>query len=147
MESDPLSGFAWPLSYHADINLIRNDGSDARVVWELNRCSHFITLGRAYAITNDDKLSDAFFRQFDSWREQNPVARGVNWNCAMEVALRAMNLLGAFALFLRARQMDEIALKEFLKTLDQHGAHIQRNLEFSHIATSNHYLVDVVGLL
>src|SRR4029079_1639878 len=48
---DPLSGFAWPLSYHADMNLIRNDGSDARVVWELNRCAHFITLGRAYAIT------------------------------------------------------------------------------------------------
>ena len=144
---DPLSGFDWPLSYHAEINLIRNDGSDARVVWELNRCAHFITLGRAYAITNDDKLSDAFFRQLDSWRGQNPVARGVNWNCAMEVALRAMNLLGAFALFLRAPQMDEVALKEFLKTLDQHGAYIRRNLEFSHIATSNHYLADVVGLL
>jgi Heparinase II/III-like protein/Heparinase II/III N-terminus len=144
---DPLSGFDWPLSYHADINLIRNDGSDARVVWELNRCAHFITLGRAYAITNDDKLSGAFFRQLDSWREQNPVARGVNWNCAMEVALRAMNLLGAFALFLRAPQMDEIGLKRFLQTLDQHGAHIRRNLEFSHIATSNHYLADVVGLL
>ncbi len=144
---DPLSGFDWPVSYHADINLIQNDGSDARVVWELNRCAHFITLGRAYAITNDDRISEAFFRQLESWREQNPVARGVNWNCAMEVALRAMNLLGAFALFLRAPQMNEIALKEFLKVIDQHGAHIQRNLEFSHIATSNHYLADVVGLL
>lgn len=144
---DPLSGFTWPQTYHADINLLRNDGSDARVVWELNRCAHFITLGRAYAITSDDQISEAFFRQLNSWRAQNPVARGVNWNCAMEVALRAMNLLGAFALFLRAPQMDEVVLKEFLKTIDQHGAHIQRNLEFSHIATSNHYLADVVGLL
>src|SRR5205807_1177876 len=75
------------------------------------------------------------------------VARGVNWNCAMEVALRAMNLLTAFELFLRAPQMDELALKELLKTFDQHGAHIQRNLEFSHLATSNHYLADVAGLL
>jgi len=144
---DPLSGFSWPLDYHADINLIRNDGSDARVVWELNRCAHFITLGRAYAMTNDDKISEAVFRQLESWRKQNPVGRGVNWNCAMEVALRVMNLLGAFALFLYAPQMDELVLKEFLKTIDQHGAHIQRNLEFSHIATSNHYLADVVGLL
>ncbi|HSQ23184.1 MAG TPA: alginate lyase family protein [Pyrinomonadaceae bacterium] len=144
---DPLSGFSWPLDYHADINLMRNDGSDARVAWELNRGAHFITLGRAYAITDDDKISEAFFRQLAGWREQNPVARGVNWNCAMEVALRAMNLLGAFALSLHAPQMDEIALKEFLKTFDQHGAHIQRHLEFSHIATSNHYLADVVGLL
>src|SRR3989442_6144516 len=111
---DPLSGFSWPLDYHADINLIRNDGSDARVVWELNRLSHFITLGRAYAITNDDTFSKEFFQQLKDWRAQNPVAHGVNWNCAMEVALRAINLLGAFQIFLRAPEMDEVALKIFL---------------------------------
>ena len=144
---DPLSTFDWPPDYHADINLIRNDGSDARVVWELNRLSHLITFGRAYAITNDEKLSGQFWQQIESWRAQNPVACGVNWNCAMEVALRAMNLLAAFALFLRSPQMNEVALKNLLKMFDQHGAHIQRNLEFSHIATSNHYLADVAGLL
>lgn len=144
---DPLSGFNWPLAYHADINLIRNDGSDARVTWELNRLAHFITLGRAYAITNDERFSKEFFRQMEDWRTQNPVARGVNWNCAMEVALRAMNLLAAFSLFLRAPQMDELTLKELLRLFDAHGAHIKRNLEFSHIATSNHYLADVTGLL
>src|SRR5437660_111411 len=65
----------------------------------------------------------------------------------MEVALRAMNLLAAFEPFLRPPQMNEVALKNLLKMLDQHGAHIQRNLEFSHIATSKHYLADVAGLL
>ena len=144
---DPLSGFQWPLDFHADINLFRGDGSDGRVLWEVNRLSHFITLGRAYAITNDAKFSDAFFDQLSSWERQNPVARGVNWSCAMEVALRAMNLLAALALFQRAPQIDELKLKELLKLFDQHGAHIQRNLEFSNIATSNHYLADVTGLL
>ncbi len=144
---DPLSGFHWPLDFHADINLFRGDGSDARVLWELNRLSHFITLGRAYAISNDPKFSQAFFEQLASWRRQNPIGRGVNWNCAMEVALRSMNLLAAFALFLRAPQMDDLALKELLKIFDQHGAHIKRNLEFSNIATSNHYLADITGLL
>src|SRR5260370_4228285 len=51
---DPLSGFDWPITYHGDINLIRSDGSDARVVWELNRFWHFLTLGRAYALTSDE---------------------------------------------------------------------------------------------
>ncbi|HEX3142860.1 MAG TPA: heparinase II/III family protein, partial [Pyrinomonadaceae bacterium] len=144
---DPLSGFHWPLDFHADINLIRDDGSDARVTWELNRLAHLITLGRAYTITNDETFSHEFFRQIKDWRRQNPVARGVNWNCAMEVALRAMNLLAAFSLFLRAPQMDELMLKEFLQIVDSHGAHIKRNLEFSNIATSNHYLADITGLL
>src|SRR6266542_1269445 len=117
---DPLSGFDWPLDYHADINLIRNDGSDARVIWEQNRLAHFITRGRAYAITGDKKLSKEFFQEIASWRAQNPVGRGVNWNCAMEVALRAMNLLAAFRLFLSSPQMDEVALKELLKMFDQH---------------------------
>ena len=48
---DPLSGVDWPLDYHADINLFRGDGSDARVLWELNRLSHLITLGRAYVVS------------------------------------------------------------------------------------------------
>ncbi len=144
---DPLSGFDWPATYHADINLIRRDGSDARVVWELNRFGHFITLGRAYALTANQKFSAEFFRQLASWRAQNPVALGVNWNCAMEVALRAMNLLAVFTLFLPSPQMTEQALLELLAAFDQHGAHIKRNLEFSHIATSNHYLADVTGLL
>src|SRR5712692_5801652 len=144
---DPLSGFDWPVTYHGDINLIRGDGSDARVVWELNRFGHFITLGRAYALTGDEQFGAEFFRQLASWRAQNEIARGVNWNCAMEVALRAMNLLAAFTLFLRSPQMNEAALFELLAMFDQHGAHIQRNLEFSHIATSNHYLSDVTGML
>ena len=144
---DPLSGFDWPLTHHAEINLIRNDGSDVRVVWELNRMAQLTTLGRAYAVTDNQRFSTEFFRQLASWREQNPVGRGVNWNCAMEVALRAINLLGAFELFLRAPQMTETELAELLRMFDQHGAHIRRNLEYSHLATSNHYLTDVTGLL
>ena len=144
---DPLSGHDWPLAHHAEINLIRDDGSDVRVVWELNRMAQLVTLGRAYAVTDNQRFSTEFFLQLATWREQNPVGRGVNWNCAMEVALRAINLLAAFELFLRAPQMNETELAELLRMFDQHGAHIRRNLEYSHIATSNHYLADVTGLL
>src|SRR5258708_32650992 len=104
---DPLSGYDWPLAHHAEINLIRDDGSDVRVVWELNRMAQLITLGRAYAVTDNQRFSTEFFRQLASWRGQQPVCSGVHWNCAMEVALRAMNLLAAFELFLRAPQMNE----------------------------------------
>jgi hypothetical protein len=144
---DPLSGRIWPLDYHADIPLWHNDGSDIRVLWEFNRLGHLITLGRAYALTNDEDFAVEFFAQAESWREQNPVGRGANWACAMEVSLRAMNLLAAFSLFRNSPSLNEARLQMLLRMFDQHGAHIRRNLEFSYVATSNHYLSDVVGLL
>ena len=144
---DPLSGELWPLDYHADVRLVRGDGSDVRVLWELNRLGHFITLGRAYALTGDARFAHEFFTQLESWREQNPTGRGPNWACAMEVALRAMNLLAAFQLFRGAPGLTDARLAALLAMFDAHGAHIRRHLEFSYIATSNHYLSDIVGLL
>jgi len=143
---DPLSKFHWPLDYHADLNLFRDDGSDARVLWELNRLSHFLTLARAYAVSKDERFAAEFFAQLESWYSQNPYGMGVNWNCAMEVALRATNLLGAVQIFRHSELFDEQKLARLLAMFDQHGNFIRQNLEFSHIATSNHYLSDVVGL-
>jgi len=144
---DPLSARIWPLDYHADIPLWQNDGSDIRVLWELNRLGHLVTLGQAYALTREEAFAAEFFAQVESWQQQNPVGRGANWSCAMEVALRAMHLLAAFSLFRSSTQVTEERLRKLLTLFDQHGAHIRRNLEFSHVATSNHYLSDIAGLL
>ncbi|HEV2705887.1 MAG TPA: alginate lyase family protein [Pyrinomonadaceae bacterium] len=144
---DPLSGSEWPPVYHRDVKIQRGDGSDVRVLWELNRLSHLVTLGRAYAVTGDEQLAEEFFSQVESWRVQNPVGRGANWTCAMEAALRATNLLAAFRLFRRSPRLTETRLSALLELFDAHGAHIRRNLEFSYLVTSNHYLSDVVGLL
>ena len=144
---DPLSERIWRLDYHADIPLWHNDSSDIRVLWELNRLGHLIMLGRAYTLTKEEKIATEFFAQVESWHQQNPVGRGANWSCAMEVALRSMNLLAAFSLFSGSANLNEERLLMLLTIFEQHGAHIRRNLEFSHLATSNHYLSDVAGLL
>lgn len=144
---DPLSKYVWPLDYHRDIGLMRADGSDVRVLWELNRMGHLLTLARAYLATGDERYSAEFFSQLRSWAAQNPYGRGANWTCAMEVALRSMNLLGAFEVFRKSPHFDSASLQFCLQLFQQHGAYIRRNLEFSYIATSNHYLSDVVGLL
>jgi hypothetical protein len=141
---DPRSGYLWPLDYHRDLKLMRSDGSDVRVVWELNRLGHLITMARAYQLTRDDKLVEQFLTQLRSWNEHNPYGRGPNWNCAMEVALRAINLLAAFEIFRHSPGFDAEPL---LRLFQQHGNFIRHNLEFSYIATSNHYLSDVAGLL
>ncbi len=144
---DPLLGSDWPADYHADIPLWHNDGSDIRVLWELNRLGHFIVLGSAYAVTSDEQFAREFFDQVESWQAQNPLGLGPNWSCAMEVSLRAINLLAAFSLFRNSPELNEERLLQLLTMFEQHGAHTRRNLEFTHLATSNHYLSDVAGLL
>ena len=144
---DPLSSYVWPLDYHGDIKLVRGDGSDVRVLWELNRLGHFVTLARAYFVTNDERYSAEFFSQLRSWDQQNPYGRGANWTCAMEVALRAMNLIAAFHIFRHSTFLETDALDLLLRLFQQHGDYISQHLEFSHIATSNHYLSDLAGLL
>jgi hypothetical protein len=143
---DPLSNQLWPLDYHADVKLFRGDGSDARVLWELNRLAQLVTLARAFAVTEEERFAEEIFALAASWREQNPLGRGANWGCAMELALRALNLLAVFEILCRSAQLNEERLGALLQMLDQHGAHIRRNLEFSYLSTSNHYLSDVVGL-
>lgn len=143
---DPLSGAEWPLEFHSDVLLLRGDGSDVRVLWELNRHGHFLTLARAYLVSGDERFADEFLRQIASWQSQNPYGYGANWNCAMEVALRAINLLSSFQVFVHSKSFDERALSSLLSILTQHGKFIRRNLEFSYVATSNHYLSDVIGL-
>ena len=144
---DPLSGYDWPRDFYSDINLQRNDGSDIRFVWELNRLGHFLTLALAYSETGAQRYSAEFYRQLDLWEAENPFGYGVNWNCAMEVALRALNLLGAFAIFRDASDLDATRLAQLLRIFDRHGRFIREHLEFSYVVTSNHYLSDVVGLL
>jgi hypothetical protein len=144
---EPASGVRWPLGFHGDVQLVRGDGSDVRLLWELNRLGHLLTLGRAYAASGVEELAVEFFAQVEDWPEQNPVGQGPNWACAMEVALRAVNLLAAFRMFRRSPSLDVERLTLLLSLFDAHGRHVRRNLEYSYIATSNHYLSDVAGLL
>ncbi len=144
---DPLSGIDWGLDYHGDLQLSKSDGSDVRVLWELNRFGHGLTLARAYSLAQDESFAVEFFSQIRDWKEQNPYGRGANWACAMEVALRAINLLAAFEIFRHSSAMDEVALAECLGIFERHGRFIADNSEFTYISTSNHYLTNVAGLL
>lgn len=144
---EPASGVEWPLDFHADVSLVRGDGSDVRVLWELNRLGHLVTLARGYAAGGGEELAEEFFAQVESWAACNPVGFGPNWACAMEVSLRAVNLLAAFRLLRGSPALNEERLAAMLALFDAHGRHVRRNLEYSYIATGNHYLSDVAGLV
>ena len=143
---DPRSGAQWPIVHFSCVPLVSGNGGDVRVVWELNRLHHLVTLGRAYLLTDDERYSEEFLVQLASWYEENPPNFGVNWTVAMEAAIRAVNIVVAFEMFRRSPSVTDLAVELILKILLAHGRFIRANLEVSYRTPSNHYLSDLIGL-
>ena len=147
-QCDFKTGVGWSADVLADdVEVVRpDDGSDIKVPWELSRCHHWVTLGRAYALDGDARYAAEFASQLDAWLTDNPWPYGANWTRAMEVAVRAVNWFWAATLFSDAPEFTAALKRRFLKAMLQHGSHIQQNLEYAG-TNGNHYLSNGVGLL
>jgi Heparinase II/III N-terminus/Heparinase II/III-like protein len=143
---DPKANVRWSLLHSSRVPIVIAKGADIRVVWELNRLHHMVTLGRAYLLSKDERYTDEFLLQLASWYEANPPNFGPNWVTAMEAGIRAVNITVALAMFRLSPNLTEEAVELILKTLLAHGRFIRSNLEFSYRTTSNHYLSDLIGL-
>ena len=99
---------SWPVIYFRKIN-VRESAKigDLRTTWELNRHLHWLTLGKAYFLTNKIEHFDLFWNQLESWTKTNPYLLGVNWLSAMEVAIRLNHWLTAYALFCDCPNFDK----------------------------------------
>ena len=71
---------------------------DAKLVWEPNRHHHLVVLGRAYRATGDVRYASAVVEQLESWLEQCPFGRGMNWRSPLELAIRLINWVWAIDL-------------------------------------------------
>jgi len=145
---DFKTGHGWnPARYFKQIHPASFPGGyDIKVPWELSRCQHFVWLGQAYWLTNNERYGKEFVNQILDWIESNPWPLGVNWACTMDVAIRAVNWLWGLAYFLDFPGLTDEILIKILLSLWRHGRHIRKNLEIMPGLTTNHYLADLVGL-
>jgi hypothetical protein len=158
---DFKTGFRWnPRTYYLGTrkHVTLDDDSDVKVPWELSRCQHFVTLGKAYWYIKQCKMQNAkckidgekyareFVNQITDWIDANPVELGVNWACTMDVAIRAVNWIWGYHFFCDSPSLTKGFKIKFFKSLFLHGRHILNNLEFGRIR-GNHYLSDLAGLI
>ncbi len=145
---DFISGRRWPLEFYKEIEIITfDDSSDIKVVWELSRCHHFVTLGRAYAHTKNENYAKAFVDQLNSWIMSNPVFFGPNWVIAMEPSIRAVNWIWAYHFFRDSKIFDRETRTRFFSALYWHAEFIINNIEYAGKESSNHYLSNGIGLI
>lgn len=143
---EPLSGTHSPLKHWKQFDELSTvDTGDKKVIWELNRCQHFFTLGVAFWLTRDERYAEAFARHLDGWIEQNPPGTGINWCSSLEVAFRAVSWIWAFQFFKDSKALTPALLRKALKSLYLHGRHIEKYLS-TYYSPNTHLTGEALGL-
>ena len=143
---DPVSGRRAPARFWADVPYLHPSSGDHKVIWELNRHQHWLSLGRAWWLTGDAVYRDAFRAEAASWLRANPPGFGPNWASALEVAFRSMSWLWAIELFADGGTDDEEPwLPDLLLALDTQLRHVERNLS-RYFSPNTHLLGEALAL-
>ena len=120
-----------------------------KYAWEHNRHHHLVELAKACYLTGDKRYGEEVLAQVQSWIEQCPYPRGINWSSALENAIRVMNWCFAFA-FLQASELDiltenEGIVRRWTSSVYLHLHFIRRNLS-KHSSANNHLIGELSGL-
>lgn len=121
-----------------------NQGIDVKFPWELSRCYFFVAWGQNFRITHNTEYYERFRKTLISWIKENPFLVGVNWQCTMEVAIRASNWIAACELFREKINGDAEFEKEIAESLQQHALYIDW---FTENLKNNHDISNYAGLL
>lgn len=151
---DFKTGYRWPKKYY---QLIKRDNSlktflqnkiDIKVPWELSRFQHLVVLGQAYWLSVDEKYTQEFISEINSWIEENPPEYGVNWVCSMDISLRVISLIIAYFYFRSSPAADKVFWERYFLLLYNSGVHIEENQEVSYDGTrNNHHLANCAAML
>lgn len=145
--------YDWPsdmdyiaMGRHA-FNLLVDPIGDAELKfpWDLSNMMWIPSLVAADAVTEDSRYASAFASDIEDWMEQNPFPYGVNWFCAMNVAMRSINWIIGFTAF--APKLSSELQEKITYCLIKHGLFIAANLEIEQKhCRNNHYLTNIMGL-
>lgn len=144
---DYVSGYSWDNRFYLRYDQINlKSDSDIKKPRELCRSHHLLHCGIAYKLTEEAKYADLIINHIDDWIETNPLMQSINWECAMDVAIRAVNWMWALRFIADYKESKKHETR-FANSLYAHGWYIYRNLEKNVYNNHNHYLSDLIGLL
>ncbi|MGD0359273.1 MAG: alginate lyase family protein [Bryobacteraceae bacterium] len=104
---------------------------DHKVIWELNRHQHLVTLAQA-------GFRGELIAQWTQWQRENPYPIGINWASTLEVAFRALS-------WLWVRHVIGDFHPDLLAALHLHGWYIERFLS-TYFSPNTHLLGEGVAL-
>lgn len=137
----------WPMDNYIDLDYSgEKRPGDVRQVWELNRHQYFVTLGKAYVLTGNEKYSKEFVDQLTDWIETNPVPYGINWLHSQETALRMQSWIWSYYFFRNSALFTKELKLLFFKMIYKHAEYTYWHLSRNPV-THNHLISEICGLI
>jgi hypothetical protein len=144
---DPVHRKCSPLKPWFKINFLDfQTVGDHKIIWELNRHQHLVTLAKAWHLTGNREYATELANQWYSWRESNPYPLGINWASTLEVAFRSFSWLWVRNLVTSCEEDIPATFQaDLLFALQAHGRHIERYLS-TYFSPNTHLLGEAVAL-
>ena len=117
---------------------------DHKVIWELNRHQHLVTLAKAQLLTGDSKYIHELIAQWRSWIRANPYPLGINWASTLEVAFRSLSWVWVDRILAATPEYSEFRA-ELLPELAFHGRYIEHFLS-TYFSPNTHLLGEALAL-
>jgi hypothetical protein len=118
---------------------------DSKIIWELNRHQHLVTLAKAYRWTGRLQYALELFEQWYGWQEQNPYPIGINWASSLEVAFRSLSWLWISHLLEECSVVPVRFAADLRRALMLNGRHIERFLS-TYFSPNTHLIGEGAGL-
>jgi hypothetical protein len=143
---DPVHGKRSPLAHWSHINYLDpNVAGDKKITWELNRHQFFMTLGRAYLLTSNERYAECFLTNLVRWMDTNQPKQGINWSSSLEIAFRSVSWIWALQFFRDSGSLTEQMLVKVLKHIYLNASHLETYLS-TYFSPNTHLTGEALGL-
>ena len=117
---------------------------DSKIIWELNRHQHLVTLAKAWLLTREERYVRELSDQWNSWVKANPYPLGINWASTLEIAFRSLSWIWIDRLLSGSPRFAEWH-PGLLSTLAFHGRYIERYLS-TYFSPNTHLLGEAMAM-
>lgn len=143
---DAVHGISAPLLPWFKIDFLNFDEvGDHKVIWELNRHQHLVTLAKAWVLSGKKEYAGEGFAQWYAWQRANPYPLGANWASSLEVAFRSLSWIWIDHLLAEYPEPPRGFHEDLLHGLALNGRHIERYLS-TYFSPNTHLLGEALAL-
>jgi hypothetical protein len=119
---------------------------DLKFILEPSRFLFVYPLVRAYALSGDERLPQAFWSAIEDWAHQSPPMAGPLWICGQECSLRILAWSFALHGFIHSPSTTPQRAALLVSMIAAHAWRTAQTLGYARSQRSNHLISEAVGL-